>query len=143
MGVTTMFDLLKAFLPALLGFLVIFCGLLQTEGIRSEVEQDAIENYELAKLSGRIVRIENGAIWLVYKCNSVTEPKKKEYILRTIDSDVEVIDIYGCVFQVIGLISVQSYFDNFDEHGRFTSCDGPYVVYEVVQKRLELYSDNF
>ena len=143
MGVTTMFDLLEAFFPVLLGFLVVFCGLLQTEGIISEVEQDSIENYEIAKLNGRIVRIENGAIWLVYKCNSVTEPKKKEYILRTINSHIEVIDIYGYVFQVIGLIGDQRYFDNFDEHGKLTSYDGPYMVYEVIQKRLELYSDNF
>jgi len=63
--------------------------------------------------------------------------------LRTIKTHIEVTDIYGYVFQVVGLISVQSYFDNFDEHGKLTSCDGPYMVYEVEQKRLELYSENF
>ena len=137
-----MFDLLKAFFPVLIGFLAVFCGLLQTEGIIKEVEHDASIEYEIKMLNGRIVRIENGGIWLVYKCNSVTEPKKREYILRTIGSHIEVTDIYGYVFQVIGLIGEQEYFDNFDEHGSLTSYDGPYIVYEVVQKRLELFPDN-
>ena len=132
-----MFELLMSCLPILLAFVLMFLGLLWTEEIRSEIELDARMDYEIEKLKGRIVRFENGAIWLVYKCNAETESKKKEYILRTVHPHMEVVDIYGYVFQVVGLIGNQSYFDNFDEYGRLISNDGPYMVYEVTSKRVE------